>query len=63
MLQREGQTIYTKLKSDLFYSLDVVYLGYILAIAYMILLGNTEGKRTLGRPRSRREDNIKINLR
>jgi len=31
--------------------------------AYNILLGNSEGKRPLGRPRRRWEDNIKMNLR
>jgi hypothetical protein len=30
--------------------------------AYKILVGNSEGKRPLGRPRRRRENNIKINL-
>jgi hypothetical protein len=31
--------------------------------AYRILLGKTEGKRALGKPRCRSVDNIKINLR
>ena len=31
--------------------------------AYRVLVGKPEGKRPLGRPRHRREDNIKINLR
>jgi hypothetical protein len=31
--------------------------------AYRILVGNPEGKRPLGRPRSRRMDNIKMDLR
>jgi hypothetical protein len=30
--------------------------------AYSILVGNPEGKRPLGRPRRRREDNIKMDL-
>jgi hypothetical protein len=30
--------------------------------AYRILLGRPEGRRPLGRPRRRWEDNIKINL-
>jgi hypothetical protein len=30
---------------------------------YRILVGGHEGKRPLGRPRRRREDNIKIDLR
>ena len=29
---------------------------------YGVLVGIREGKRTLGRPRSRREDNIKMDL-
>ena len=29
---------------------------------YKVLVGKPEGKRTLGRPRRRWEDNIKINL-
>jgi hypothetical protein len=31
--------------------------------AYRILVGNPEGKRPLGRPRRRWEDNIRMNLR
>jgi hypothetical protein len=31
--------------------------------AYRILVGNPEGKRPLGRPRRRWEDNIRIDLR
>jgi hypothetical protein len=31
--------------------------------AYMILVGKPEGKRPLGIPRHRREDNIKMDLR
>jgi hypothetical protein len=31
--------------------------------AYRILVGKTEGKRLLGRPRRRWEDNIKMDLR
>jgi hypothetical protein len=30
---------------------------------YRVLVGRTEGKRPLGRPRRRREDNIKLDLR
>jgi len=29
---------------------------------YRVLVGKPEGKRPLGRPRSRREDNIKMDL-
>jgi hypothetical protein len=32
-------------------------------IAYRILVGKPEGKRPLGRPRRRWEDNIRIDLR
>jgi hypothetical protein len=32
-------------------------------IAYRILVGNLEGKRSLGRPRRRWVDNIKMDLR
>jgi hypothetical protein len=31
--------------------------------AYRILMGKSEGKRALGRPRCRWEDNIEMNLR
>jgi hypothetical protein len=31
--------------------------------AYKVLVGNPEGKRSLGRPRRRWEDNIKTNIR
>jgi hypothetical protein len=31
--------------------------------AYRILMGKPEGKRPLGRPRRRREDSIRMNLR
>ena len=31
--------------------------------AYRVLMGKPEGKRPLGRPRRRREDNIKMDLR
>jgi hypothetical protein len=31
-------------------------------VAYRVLVGNPEGKRTLGRPRQRQEDNIKMDL-
>jgi len=37
--------------------------GACSTYAYRILVGRPEGKRPLGRPRRRREDNIKINLR
>jgi hypothetical protein len=44
------------------------WAGYVTRIererrsVYRVLVGKTEGKRPLGRPRSRWEDNIKIDL-
>jgi hypothetical protein len=35
----------------------------MLTIAYKILVGNPEGKKSIGRPRRRWEDNIRICLR
>jgi hypothetical protein len=40
----------------------VVHLGELRG-AYNILIGRPEGRRPLGRPRCRREDNIKMDLR
>jgi hypothetical protein len=34
----------------------------VLKIAYRVLVGRPEGKRPLGRPRRRWEDNIKLDL-
>jgi len=34
----------------------------VMGNAYNILVGKPEGKRQLGRPRRRREDNIRLNL-
>jgi hypothetical protein len=34
----------------------------VVHISFRVLVGNLEGKRPLGRPRRRWEDNIKINL-
>jgi hypothetical protein len=31
-------------------------------VAYRVLVGNPEGKRPLGRPRHRRENNMKIDV-
>ena len=31
--------------------------------AYRVLVGNPEGKRSLGKPRRRRQDNIKVDFR
>jgi hypothetical protein len=33
-----------------------------MRVEYKVLVGKPEGKRTLGRPRSRWEDNIKMDL-
>jgi hypothetical protein len=43
------------------------WLGYVARIgdkknAYRILVGNPEGKKPLGRPRSRSEDNFQMDL-
>jgi hypothetical protein len=40
----------------------VAYMGEVSG-AYNILVGRTEGRRPLGRPRLRCEDNIKMDLR
>jgi hypothetical protein len=37
--------------------------GEVERIAYRILVGKQEGRRSLGRPRPRSEDNIKMYLR
>jgi hypothetical protein len=34
-----------------------------VSVAYNILVGRPEGRRPLGRPRRKREDNIKMDLR
>jgi hypothetical protein len=41
---------------------NVVRMGEVRG-AYNILVGRPEGRRPLGRPRHRREDNIKMDLR
>jgi hypothetical protein len=41
---------------------NVVRVCYIIS-TYTILIGNPEGKRLIGRPKHRWDDNIKINLR
>jgi hypothetical protein len=46
----------------------MIWAGYVACTrakqnAYRILVGKPGGKRPLGRPRSRWEDNIKIDLR
>jgi hypothetical protein len=37
---------------------DKILFGYV----YRVLMGKPEGKRPLGRPRRRWEDNVKIDL-
>jgi len=39
----------------------VAHIGETIGV-YRVLVGKPEGKRPLGRPRHRREDNIKIDL-
>ena len=41
--------------------LGIVYVDNMLDIVH-VLVGKPEGKRTLGRPRRRWEDNIKMDL-
>ena len=62
---------------DLYYSPNYVWVikfriirwaGYVermgeRRVIYRVVVGKPEGKRPLGRPRSRREDNIKMDLR
>jgi len=43
------------------------WMGHVACVGerrgvYMVLLGKSEGKRPLGRPRQRWEDNIKMDL-
>jgi hypothetical protein len=38
-------------------------MKYNSYVAYRVLVGNPEGKRPLGRPRRRKVDNIKMDLR
>jgi hypothetical protein len=45
-----------------FHSITIVAVD-LYSNAYRILVRNPEGKRPLGRPRRRWEDNIKMNLR
>jgi hypothetical protein len=48
-----------------FKSRRIRWAGHVACMgggAYRVLVGKTEGKRSLGRPRRRWEDNIKMNL-
>ena len=68
--------LYNAELNDLYASLNIVlviksrrmrWAGHIARMGerrgvYRVLLGKPEGKRTLGRPRSRREENIKMDL-
>ena len=56
-------------RHDLFYDdINFCYTGHVALMElsrneYRVLVGRPEGKRPLGRPRRRWEDNIKIYLR
>jgi hypothetical protein len=49
------------------YLIEMRWAGHVARIGegrgvYRVLVGKPEGKRPLGRPRCRREDNIKVDL-
>jgi hypothetical protein len=39
----------------------MIWVGHVVHIAFKVSEGNPEGKRQLGKPRSRWEHNVKIN--
>jgi hypothetical protein len=49
--------------SETYCTIFLIYFRYPYAYAYRIMVGNSEGKRPLGKPRRRWVDNIKIDLR
>jgi hypothetical protein len=60
--------IIIKLRKRLYIKLIYLFAGHVARMgemrnAYRILVGKPEGKRPLGRPRRRWEDNIKMDLR
>jgi len=72
----EWRKLHNEELNDLYYSPNIFRLikssrirwaGYVACMGdsrgvYRDLVGNSEGKRSLGRPGSRREDNIKTDL-
>ena len=72
----EWRKLYSEELSDLYCSPYIVrviksrrlrWAGYVARVGegrgvYRVLVGKPEGKRPLGRPRRRREDNIKMDL-
>ena len=73
---REWRKLHNEELNDLFFSPNIVRviksrrMRWARSVArvgesrgvYMVLVGKSEGKRPLGRPRQTREDNIKIDL-
>ena len=71
---REWRKLQTEVLNDLYSSLNIVrviksrikrWVGHVARMrertgVYRVLVGKTQGKRPLGRPRRRREDNIKL---
>ena len=72
----EWRKLYNSELNDLYSSSNIIWLiksrrmrleGHVAGMgerrgAYRVLVGKPEGKRSLGRPRSRREYNIKLDL-
>jgi hypothetical protein len=48
---------------SIFITIAPLCFCYVIIIAYRALVGKPEGRRPLGRPRRRWEDNIKMDLR
>jgi len=73
---RDWGKLHNEEHSDLYSSLNIIrviklrrmrWAGHVAPMglrrgAYRVLVGKTEGKRPLGRPRHRWEDNIKMDL-
>ena len=57
----------TKVIGDILLSISLIYKGHVARMGedrgvQRVLVGKLEGKRPLGRPRRRWEDNIKMDL-
>ena len=71
---REWGKLHNKGHSELYSSANIIraiksrrmrWAGHVARmgkVAYRVLMGNPEGKRPIGRPRHRRENNMKIDL-